>query len=71
MHRRALATFFPRKVVTRLTPANAAGRTLPPALAAMLDSPGQVRAFLCVGTSCRMPVESDAEWAQLLTPRPS
>jgi uncharacterized protein YyaL (SSP411 family) len=69
MHRRALATFLPRKVVTRLTPATATGRTLPPALGAMLGSPTDVRGYMCVGTSCQLPVQSDSEWARLLTPR--
>jgi hypothetical protein len=66
MHRRALATFLPRKVVRRLTPADAATRPLPPALAAMLGADAGVKAFACVGASCRMPVGSDAQWGELL-----
>ena len=66
MHRRALATFLPRKVVRRLTAESAQARSLPPALTGMLDSGSGVRAYACVGASCRMPVILDAQWGQLL-----
>jgi uncharacterized protein YyaL (SSP411 family) len=67
MHGRALATFLPRRVVQRLTLEDAGTRPLPPALAAMAAQSGGVRAYLCVGTSCRMPVKTDSEWAELLS----
>jgi uncharacterized protein YyaL (SSP411 family) len=66
MHRRALATFLPRKVVQRLDQNDAGTRPLPPALAAMIGAGAGVRAYACVGASCRMPVSSDEEWGQLL-----
>jgi uncharacterized protein YyaL (SSP411 family) len=64
LHRRALTTFFPRKIVKRLTATE--GQPLTPALASMAGSGGGVRAFACVGDSCQLPVGTDAEWARLL-----
>jgi uncharacterized protein YyaL (SSP411 family) len=66
MHRRALATFLPRKVVQRLTPEDFGTRPLPPPLVAIAGSSTGVRSYACVGASCRLPVGSDAEWAELL-----
>ena len=66
MHRRALATFLPRKVVQRITAEDLGRQPLTPAVAAMAGSLSGVRAFACVGTSCRMPVSTDAAWAALL-----
>jgi uncharacterized protein YyaL (SSP411 family) len=60
MHRRALTTYLPRRVVHRITSEEAATAPLPPALRAML---GQgTAAYACMGTSCRVPARSDAEW---------
>lgn len=69
MHRRARATFLPRKVVRRLTAESARARSLPPAMAGMLESGGGVRSYLCSGTSCQLPVSIDSEWRELLLPR--
>jgi uncharacterized protein YyaL (SSP411 family) len=66
MHRRALATFLPRKIVQRLKPEDAGARPLPPALAAMIGAGSGTRAYACVGASCRMPVGADVEWGRLL-----
>ncbi len=67
MHRRALATFLPRRTIRRLDPGAITGAPLPAALRAMI---GQVdagaAAYLCIGTSCRMPARSDAAWAATL-----
>jgi hypothetical protein len=67
MHRLALAAPIPRRVLHRLNGAGSAAG-LPPALAAMLASTGTgpARGFLCVGESCRAPVEGEAAWAAVL-----
>jgi uncharacterized protein YyaL (SSP411 family) len=67
MHRRALATFIPRKVVRRLTGAGDEG-PLPPALAAMIERGGGARGYRCTGNTCRAPAASDLEWRDLLSP---
>jgi uncharacterized protein YyaL (SSP411 family) len=64
MHRRALATFLPRRVVKRLSSIDHG--SLAPALAAMIGSGEAVRAYACVGAACRIPVTGDTEWATLL-----
>ncbi len=64
MHRRALATFIPRKVVQRFLPADPPTR-LPAYLAAMLDGTAP-RAYVCRGETCLAPASDDAEWAQRL-----
>ncbi|HEU5358647.1 MAG TPA: thioredoxin domain-containing protein [Gemmatimonadales bacterium] len=71
MHRTALTTCIPRKVVHRLTGADA-GRPLPAALRAMVD--GQApRAYACRGETCDAPAAEDAAWtatlARLAKPR--
>jgi uncharacterized protein YyaL (SSP411 family) len=64
LHHRALATFLPRKIVKRLTASD--NVSLTPALAAMIGAGGETRAYACVGTTCRVPVTADREWAALL-----
>ena len=66
MHRRALATFLPRKVVQRLAPEATKTGTLPAPLAAMVGQGTGVRAYVCVGATCHLPVSIDPEWAALL-----
>ena len=66
LHRRALASFLPRKVVRRLTEAPTGARALPPALAGMLQSGKGTRAYLCIGATCQLPAGSDAEWKERL-----
>jgi hypothetical protein len=69
MHRTALAGFAPRRVVQRLTPAQAAAGRLPPALAAMLAAGSGARGYACVGTSCRLPAATLGEWEQQVSGR--
>ncbi|HEY7482217.1 MAG TPA: thioredoxin domain-containing protein [Gemmatimonadales bacterium] len=64
MHRAALAGFAPRRVVQRLTPAQAAETTLPPALAGMLAAGSGTRAYACTGTSCSLPATTLESWKQ-------
>jgi len=64
MHRAALAGFAPRRVVQRLTPAQAATGKLPPALAGMLAAGSGTRGYACTGTSCSLPVTTLAAWEQ-------
>jgi uncharacterized protein YyaL (SSP411 family) len=67
MHRAALAGFVPRRVVQRLTPAQAAERRLPPALAGMLAAGSGTRGYACIGTSCSLPAETLHAWEQQLS----
>jgi uncharacterized protein len=62
MHRRALGSFLPRRVVQRLDPGEIGSRSLTPALGAMVAADQGVRAYACVGTSCQRPVTSDSQW---------
>ncbi|HEU4953220.1 MAG TPA: thioredoxin domain-containing protein [Gemmatimonadales bacterium] len=66
MHAAALARFAPRRVVQRLTLAEAAAGRLPPAIAGMLAAADGTRGYACVGTSCSLPATTVEEWAQLL-----
>ena len=66
MHRAALARFAPRRVVQRLTPAEAEAGGLPAAIAGMLAAGAGTRGYACVGTSCSLPAATAEEWAQLL-----
>jgi uncharacterized protein len=66
MHRAALAGFAPRRVVQRLTPAEAEAGSLPAAIAGMLAAGSGTRGYVCVGTSCSLPVATREEWEQLL-----
>jgi uncharacterized protein YyaL (SSP411 family) len=66
MHRRALTTFVPRRVVHRIREGDpAAGASLPPALRAMLDGAAP-RAYACRGETCQAPAADDAAWAATL-----
>ncbi|HEU4827753.1 MAG TPA: thioredoxin domain-containing protein [Gemmatimonadales bacterium] len=67
MHRRALATFLPRRSVRRLRPEQAGTARLPAPLQAMLhQETGGPAAYLCIGASCRLPARDDAAWAATL-----
>ena len=66
MHRAALAGYAPRRLVQRLTPAQAAERKLPPALAGMLAASSGARGYACVGTACSLPATTLAAWEQEL-----
>ena len=66
MHRMALVRFAPRRVVQRLTPAEAEAGRLPEAIAGMLAAATGTRGYACVGTSCSLPVATAEGWDQLL-----
>jgi uncharacterized protein len=66
MHRAALARFAPRRLVQRLTPAEAEAGRLPAAIAGMLAAGTGTRGYACVGTSCSLPAATLEEWEQLL-----
>ena len=68
MHRRALATYIPRKVVQRLHRRPDDGppyARLPAALRAMVDAAAP-RAYVCRGETCLAPAATDADWAERL-----
>ncbi|MBE0593438.1 MAG: thioredoxin domain-containing protein [Gemmatimonadales bacterium] len=65
LHRAALATYRPRKVVRRLAP-DAAPESLPAPLAAMLDGTSP-RAYVCAGTQCAPPVDEPEQLAATIT----
>ena len=66
MHQRALATFLPRRTVRRLDPRTAADAPVPAPIRAMLGGGTGAAAYLCIGTSCRLPARDDAAWAATL-----
>ncbi len=70
MHQAALAGFAPRRVVQRLTPAQAAKHALPPAVAGMLTSGDGTRGYACRGTSCGLPADTLDAWREQLSPSP-
>jgi hypothetical protein len=66
MHRDALATFVPRRLVRRLTPGGTSGVPLPQAMAGMVAAGRAPRAYACTGTSCRAPAETVDQWRATL-----
>ena len=66
LHRLALQTFAPRRVVQRVDPGGAVGR-LPSAVQAMLDTAQGTRAFACVGAACLAPATTLEGWRETLT----
>jgi hypothetical protein len=66
MHRAALRTFCPRRVVRRVREDEADRRFVPPAVAAMLGARRGTRAYACVGASCRPPAASLGAWEETL-----
>ncbi len=67
MHRAARAGFAPRRVVQRLTPAQAAAGRLPPALAGMVAAGSAARGYACIATSCGLPAATLDAWKQQLS----
>jgi uncharacterized protein YyaL (SSP411 family) len=65
MHRQALGSFVPRRVVIRLTPGSDPSR-LTPALRALAPAAATVRAIACTGTRCLAPVSDPEEWSARL-----
>jgi len=66
LHRQALRTWAPRRVVHRIAPGTVDPSHLPPEIRGMLTTGGAPRAYLCVGTACRAAVAEADEWAALL-----
>ena len=67
MHRAALATHVPRRIVHRLSDGTEA--RLPTPLAEMVRAAAAgaaPRGYACTGTSCRMPAEGTEAWSALL-----
>jgi uncharacterized protein YyaL (SSP411 family) len=67
MHRAALATYVPRRIVHRLSDGTEA--RLPTPLAEMVRAAAAgaaPRGYACTGTSCRMPAEGAEAWSALL-----
>ena len=65
LHQVALATFVPRRVVTRLFPA-APADGMPPALHSLVGTAHLVRGYLCVGARCLAPIATLEAWKQAL-----
>jgi hypothetical protein len=65
LHRAALASPLPRRVVRRLVPGTPC-EGLPAELAAMLAEPEHVRGYLCIGTRCLAPAETPEAWQERL-----
>jgi hypothetical protein len=66
LHRMALRTFLPRRVVQRIEAADPAATSLPSPVRAMLAAGPGVRAYACIGTRCLAPATSAAEWVARL-----
>jgi uncharacterized protein YyaL (SSP411 family) len=66
MHRLALASWHPRRVVQRLAPDEATRGSLPAPLAGMLSAASGTRGYLCTGAACRAPALTEADWAAAL-----
>lgn len=64
LHLAALRSGLPRRVVQRVRAGHAP--PLPAAVQGMLGAAHGTRAYLCVGTSCRAPVQSIEAWRGLL-----
>ncbi len=62
MHRAALRTFLPRRVIRLVRTADRGEATLAPAIRGMLGDGTVTRGFLCVGAACQLPAEDPAEW---------
>ena len=65
MHRRALRTFIPRKVIQWLHRPTGPLAHLPPHLAAMVDATAP-RAYVCRGETCSAPASDDTQWTERL-----
>ncbi|MBK7715208.1 MAG: thioredoxin domain-containing protein [Gemmatimonadetes bacterium] len=66
MHRAALATWVPRRVVRRVRPRGLDPAATPPALRAMLAAGGGTRGYACVGATCQRPATDLAGWRAAL-----
>ena len=66
MHRTALASSAPRRMVQFLRPDAAAGQPLPPALQGMLAAGQSPRGYACTGNSCAPPANDLSSWRSTL-----
>jgi uncharacterized protein len=66
MHRQALASSVPRRVVQLVGPSQAQTRPLLPALREMLRAAKETRGYLCTGTTCSQPASDLAQWQSTL-----
>jgi uncharacterized protein len=66
MHRAALATFVPRRVIQWIVPSEVEGRPLPAVLRGMLATGGVPRGYACTGASCSPPAADLASWRATL-----
>jgi uncharacterized protein len=66
MHRSAISSFHPRRVVQLLGPADARDTPLPDPLRSMLTLGSSPRGYACSGTSCSRPAEDAASWNGVL-----
>lgn len=66
MHRLALATFLPRRVVQRVSHRAATDAALPAAVRAVLGSARATRALACQGATCEVPAETPEAWRETL-----
>lgn len=62
MHRAALQTFLPRRVIRLVRTGDRGEDTIAPAIRAMLGKRIVTRGFLCVGAACQLPAEDPADW---------
>ena len=65
MHRLALRSFFPRRVVQRVKVGDGDG-SLPGAVRGMLEPASGTRGFICVGASCEAPSTTVQAWRETL-----
>jgi uncharacterized protein YyaL (SSP411 family) len=66
MHRLALATFLPRRVVQRVLRGAAGGTALPAPVRAVLGGARGTRALACRGATCEVPAETLEAWRETL-----
>jgi uncharacterized protein YyaL (SSP411 family) len=66
MHRDALRTFVPRRVVRRVREADAVPDRLPAPVAAMAAAASGTRAYACVGAACQAPAATAEAWQKTL-----
>jgi uncharacterized protein YyaL (SSP411 family) len=66
MHRAALRTFLPRRVVQRVRAGVPGGSALPPAVVAMIGASRETRGYACVGPACQEPAGTMETWQETL-----
>jgi uncharacterized protein YyaL (SSP411 family) len=66
MHRQALASFVPRRVVQRIDPGALDTQGLPPALRGMVIAGRAPRGYACAGTTCSVPADDISTWVATL-----